>query len=246
MAYKDISGQRFGRLVAVKMVAEKHQRTKWLCRCDCGVEKLIPLNSLTSGKGTSCGCYRKEVTGNKFRTHGRKNKRLYNIWLNMRQRCSNPNVESFKNYGERGIAVCSEWDDYESFYRWSLNNGYRDDLTIDRIDNSRGYTPSNCRWVDYEVQMNNTTKNVRVEIDGVERTLSEHAKDYGINYYTLYHRYETGLRGKKLVEPLKKQLIMIDIDGVSKPLKTWSKEFNLSYATVQYRYNKGLRGKELF
>lgn len=241
----DLTGRRFGRLVAVKMYAKKYKRTKWLCKCDCGVEKLIPLGSLTSGRAKSCGCYRKEVTSAKRKKHLQKDERLYGIWLNLRNRCFNPNLKSYKDYGQRGITVCKEWDDFGNFSTWALNNGYREDLTIDRIDNDGNYEPSNCRWATRDIQANNKSDNVRIVIDGVERTIANHARYYKIPYDTFYYRYENGWNEKDLVKPvIKKKLI--EIDGEIKSLKAWSRHFGISYSTVQHRYKKGIRGKKLF
>lgn len=246
MSYKDFSGKKYGRLTPLHRDQNNTGRTKWVCRCECGEVKSIPISSLTSGRANSCGCYRKEVTSMRMQKHGRKNKRLYSIWLNMRSRCNNTNAKSFENYGKRGISVCSEWDDYENFYNWSINNGYQKDLTIDRIDNDGNYEPSNCRWVDRFVQMNNTSKNVFIEIEGNIRTLSDHSKHYGIHYEKLYYRYEVGMRGEELIQPTLTRKLLINIDGETKNLKEWSGIYGINYNTLQDRYNKGLRGKELF
>lgn len=201
LPYKNIKGERFGRLIAIEIIAEKYKKTKWLCECDCGNKKAIPLDSLLSGKGKSCGCLRKEVTKNRVKTHGLTNTRLHNVWANMKNRCYNNKNKSYVNYGGRGIKVCDEWLSFENFYKWSLQNGYDDNLTIDRIENNKKYEPSNCRWSDMETQANNTRKNVFVEIEGIRRTLAQHAKHYKINYYTLHYRYnEKGLRGKELIK----------------------------------------------
>lgn len=200
--YQDLSGKRFGKLVAVKITfAEKGKKTKWLCHCDCGNEKEIAIDSLKSGKTKSCGCYRKYVTRKSFEKHGMANDRLYQIWQNMKERCYNKNRKSYKDYGERGIVICDSWLDFSNFKEWSFNNGYKDDLTIDRINVNGIYEPSNCRWADRITQNNNTTKNVFFEINGVTRTLAQHARYYGINYYTLHFRYnEMGLRNVDLIK----------------------------------------------
>ncbi|MEK5139095.1 hypothetical protein MKZ18_06485 [Priestia sp. FSL W8-0001] len=245
--YKDISGQRFGRLIAVDLVAEKGKRTRWRCKCDCGGERLVPLNSLNSGKCKSCGCLRKENTSKTFKKHGLTDTRLYEIWLNMRNRCKNHKNSSFKNYGGRGIEISEEWDVFENFYKWSMENGYNDELSIDRINNDGNYEPSNCRWETREVQANNTRINVFTEVEGVTRTLSEHARHYNINYFTFHHRYhEIGLRGEDLIKPVQKKQLSIEIDGQIKSLKAWARHYGLNYRTVQHRYSKGIRGKKLF
>lgn len=172
--------------------------------------------------------------------------RLYNIWLNMRTRCNNPKVKSFKHYGERGIKICNEWDIFETFHKWALENGYKEKLTIDRIDNDGDYEPLNCRWVTRKVQMNNTSMNVFVEVGGKTLTLSELAEEYGLGYEMVHHRYETGKRGSELVEPSKKKKLLVTIDGQTKTLKEWSKIKGINYGTLQHRFKKGIRGQELF
>lgn len=118
------------------------------------------------------------------------NTRIHRIWSNLKQRCYNPKRPDFKYYGERGITVCDEWkDDFRAFYNWAMSNGYQDDLTLDRIDSDGNYEPSNCRWVTMKVQTNNKRCNIRVVVDGKEKSLKELSNETGIKYTTLYMRY---------------------------------------------------------
>ena len=107
-------------------------------------------------------------------------KRLYNIWVDMRQRCKNDGNPYHDNWGNRGISVCKEWDSFETFQEWACANGYDDSLTIDRIDNDKGYCPENCRWSTYKEQANNTRKNRYVEINGEKKTVKQWCKELGI------------------------------------------------------------------
>lgn len=187
---KDITGERFGKLVAIREVEpltrkNGYDRQRYLCKCDCGCEKVIMKEHLTGGNIRSCGCARKE---SKLKTHGDIKSRLYKIWGNMRNRCSNENNPAYHNYGARGIAVCKEWDSYESFREWAYSNGYNDDLTLDRIDNDAGYSPDNCRWANVYEQANNKRNNVIIEYNGEVATMSEWAKILGIPYKVLYAR----------------------------------------------------------
>lgn len=124
--------------------------------------------------------------------HGKRHTRIYNIWRAMRQRCSNPNCINYMRYGGKGVMVCNEWNDFETFYEWSMQNGYSDDLTIDRIDNDKGYEPSNCRWVTIIQQANNKRANRRITMNGVTHTLAEWPRITGIKSATISRRLHLG------------------------------------------------------
>lgn len=147
MAFADLTGRRFGRLVALRRAEnDSGGRTVWECRCDCGTIKCIRAAALTQGLTKSCGCLR----------HGKSKTRLYHIWANMIQRCENPKSNRFHLYGGRGVSVCKEWrEDFMNFYSWAIQNGYTDTLSIDRIDADGNYEPSNCRWATMSEQNKN-------------------------------------------------------------------------------------------
>lgn len=165
---RDISGMRFGRLIAIKRVgADEHRRSLWMCVCDCGKETVATLAALNTGHRTSCGCAISEWRKSGFnKKHGLafdengKMTRLYSIWHGMKTRCANRNAAGYRYYGGKGISVCDEWvNDYKAFYEWSMRHGYQDGLTIDRMDGDKDYSPENCRWVTMKEQQNNKCNN---------------------------------------------------------------------------------------
>lgn len=149
---RDLKGQRFGRLVVIRI---SEDRTKgghilWLCICDCNNITKVSGNDLKRGRTQSCGCLQKERTIEHSIQHGdsKPPTRLYVIWRGMRKRCHDSKDKNYEYYGGKGIVVCKEWkNNYLSFKKWSLNNGYTDNLTIDRINHDGNYEPSNCQWI---------------------------------------------------------------------------------------------------
>lgn len=204
-APNNLTGQRFGRLTVIARGENtKSGKATWVCVCDCGKKKEKPVTAydLTTGKVRSCGCL--YLTSNKGRrkTHGKTGTRLYQIWFSMRQRCHYPASLSYRRYGGRGIEVCDEWNNFQTFYDWAMANGYRDDLTLDRIDSNGNYAPSNCRWATMKEQQNNRSNNIRVSIGGVERTLSEWSDVSGIPRSTLTWRVKHNWAENELFMPV--------------------------------------------
>ena len=200
----DLAGQRFGKLTVLREDGKLGKCTAWLCKCDCGKEKRIRTNSLTSGVTKSCGMHQREHLENRKYKYPPdvRIRRLRNIWYGMLKRCNKTNHKEYKYYGGRGITVCENWNDYVVFARWALSNGYSNDLTIDRIDNDGNYEPSNCRWVTIQEQLRNRSNNRHETINGVTKTVAEWSRDYGVEKNTVYRRLD---RGMSIVEALTKR-----------------------------------------
>jgi hypothetical protein len=187
---RNLIGQKYGKLTVIKRV-ENHisksgaKRSQWLCQCDCGKEIVVAGTNLTSGHTKSCGCIRVE---RQFKTHGLRHTKLYNVWNTMKQRCNNPNVKCYERYGGRGIKICNEWYTFEPFYKWALTTGYKEGLSIDRIDNNGNYEPNNCRWIDAKAQANNRRSSRFVTHNGETHTIAEWSNITGIKSSTLFER----------------------------------------------------------
>ena len=198
----DLTGQRFGMLVVVKHEGfNKSRNALWKCICDCGEFAVVASGDLRrkrggrkSGCGTiSCGCLRKTEPAKANTKHGMFGTRIYTIWSGMIARCENTRHRSFANYGGRGIRVCDEWRaSFEAFHLWAAENGYDDTLTIDRVDNDRGYSPDNCRFASNDDQQRNKRNNRLLTARGKTMTLAEWADETGINPATIGWRLNAG------------------------------------------------------
>lgn len=198
----DLTGQRYGLLV---VTGEHHRSEKgvyyWACKCDCGNTSVVSGNNLRCGSVRSCGCLAAKCKPPKTIKHGMSGTKLHNIWISMKQRCTNPNDANYDRYGGRGITVCDEWqDDFVAFRDWALANGYVEGkFDLDREDNDKGYSPDNCRFISHLDNLRNTHRKLHDVIRGEDITLSEAAEKYGISYRLIYQRYKRGKRGDALV-----------------------------------------------
>lgn len=186
-------GDRFGKWTIVKeanrkIVSNKPRRT-FECICDCGNIKTVLLEVLLNGHSTSCGCEQKRRASESNLKHGYADKHpLYLKWKNMKKRCNNPKATLYKNYGGRGISVCTEWNDFENFYNWAINNGWKEGLTIERRDVNGNYCPENCTWETIKVQANNKTDNHYINYNGVIYTLTTLSEALNIPYNIVRYR----------------------------------------------------------
>lgn len=184
----DLTGMKFNRLTAVSYVGQGSSGAKWLFKCDCGKEIITSSYPVRKGKTKSCGCWNEENKHNRYRVHGLTGTKIQSAWSHMKQRCFNPNCKEYEHYGGRGITVCDEWkNSVAEFAKWAYENGYENNLTLDRIDNNGNYEPNNCRWVSMEVQENNKRNNRYYDIDSGSYTLSQIAKMYSVSRDSLYY-----------------------------------------------------------
>lgn len=192
------SGDKIGLVTVIKEIdphigpsGVKHRR--YLCRCQCGNEKsFIEYNLKKAGDHANCGCLNKKEVAERSRTHGKSHTRLYGIWGSMLKRCRNPNDYHYASYGARGIVVCREWEQYEAFEQWAMANGYKEGLSIDRIDVYGNYCPENCRWTTNFVQQNNRRVTFYITYKDEKLPLSEWSLRTGISRETLRYRILQG------------------------------------------------------
>ena len=189
-----IPNERYGKLIILAEAEKaKDGARRVLCRCDCGTEFVTRLKSVRIGNTKSCGCLRFSTAPKKEKKQ-RKRSRLYGVWTTMKGRCNNPNHTEYHRYGAKGIKVCEEWNSsFKTFEKWAYENGYdenapRGKCTIDRIDSCGNYEPSNCRWVDFKIQSNNTNRNHLITYNGETHTMSEWSDITGISYYVIRSR----------------------------------------------------------
>lgn len=205
---KNLIGQRFGRLVVEKIDHEDYDKRgyflqyRYLCRCDCGGTRIIPAESLKSGRANSCGCLHTEELLRRNYRHGMSKSALFIRYYHIKNRCYNPNSEFYHCYGGRGIKMCPEWlgeNGLINFAEWALKNGFKENLTIDRINNDGDYAPDNCRWTTNKIQSNNRNNNVHITFNGETHTISEWSDIVGIRAKTLYNRRKQGWSVKDML-----------------------------------------------
>jgi len=214
---RDLTGLKFNRLLVIKKLGtNKNKQIEWLCKCDCGKTKIVTSYLLTSGERKSCGCLHKENICRNIpklkelnKTHGETNTRLYHIWRGIKERCNVNTNKAYKWYGAKGIKIYAPWNnDYVKFRDWAKNNGYRDDLSIDRINNNGNYEPSNCRWVDKIAQGNNKSNNRWVTYKNQTKTISQWSRELNIPFHIIWNRLHRGWSVENTFEkPIKKKRI---------------------------------------
>lgn len=184
----NLTGKRYGRLVAVRQLGLESQGMRWELKCDCGATTTAIANKLKSGNKRSCGCLQRDATVDRFTTHGQSMRtRAYTAWRAAKTRCYNKNWWAYDRYGGRGITMCDRWKD--SFVAFFEDMGEcPPDFTIEREDNDKGYEPGNCRWVQKSEQHVTKTGVIVVEHLGKKMNLTQFAKAVNVPYRKLYHK----------------------------------------------------------
>ena len=236
--YIDSIGVKFNKLTIREIFRKeikKNNKVKTVvfanCVCECGNIKEIRAINVISGATKSCGCLHGE-------NHGETRTRMHRIWGLMKDRCLNENNQNYNDYGGRGIDICNEWKkSYLSFKDWALNNGYSDELTLDRIDFDGNYEPSNCRWVTISEQQNNKRSNIYITHNGETKTLSQWCNIYGANRETIKRRLAKGLTFEQAFD---KNLGKYFYNGEYLSLKAIAKLNNIDPVTFGKRIQNGM------
>ncbi|MDR2536565.1 MAG: hypothetical protein LBD29_11110 [Treponema sp.] len=206
MKIENLIGKKYGRWTVMSK-AEKGRHIYYECCCDCGAKKKIRASSLISGRSKSCGCLLKERLSQRPNNikHNKSSTRLYKIWSGMKKRCNQKMADKYKDYASKGIVVCKEWQDsFLAFYDWSINNGYADNLSIDRINPKGNYEPNNCRWASNQTQSENRQNVVLYDYFGEK--LSGHALSIRLGFWPGYVR-EQIRSGKKILTIEKDKIV---------------------------------------
>lgn len=241
---KDLKGMRFGRLVCIRRSENrfKGDRVRWLCMCDCGKYVNVISDNLLRGSSTSCGCLR----SSKITTHGKSKSKIYKVWCGMLQRCNNKKNSYYKNYGGRGIVVCDSWSDFSVFYDWAIKNGYKYGLTIERVDNNKGYCPDNCVFITKSEQSKNRRANYSVNIDGSVMCLYDACKHIDVDYSLVQNRIKNlGWDVDKALytkskSPTRCHATVLEYNGMSLNIREWSDYLKIPYKSL---YGKLSRSK---
>ena len=235
MSLIDLTNTRVNKLRVLRRVENVGKQPAWLCRCDCGTEKAILGMHLRAGKPVDCGCEYLARQRAAHVRHGMTDSPEWKAWKSMLDRCLNDRHPSWKHYGGRGIKVCKRWRTFENFY---ADMGPRPaGYSLDRIDNSKGYSPANCRWATDHEQQNNRRSNVRLTLDGKTKTLKEWAAHFGVDYAVVKYRRAVGTPEEFWfsASPRKEYKRLIEFKGKAKTITQWAKHYRVPYQTVWQR-----------
>lgn len=213
----DLTGQRFNRLLVIEPKRLKNGKFAWKCQCDCGNVVVTQGAQLKNGHIKSCGCYKNDIARQRCTKHGFSRTKLFYVYQGMHSRCEKTSHKMYERYGGRGISVCEEWsgkDGFINFYNWAIENGYKERLQVDRINNNGNYEPSNCRWVTCYENLMNKSNTLFYEYKGQKKTLKDWAEETGIPYKRLRARikecgwcFEKAIKTPVRLKNIKKEVI---------------------------------------
>ena len=186
---QNLTGARFGNWVVIKHApASKDGKTRWQCRCNCGRESVVRAASLLAGRSTQC----KSCSGSTNRlVHGKSQSPEYAAWRSIHARCENTNNIGYGNYGGRGLTVCERWQSFDAFYK-DMGPRPGTGFSVERIDNTRGYSPTNCMWATQKQQHRNKRTNRRITFQGKTQCLQDWAAETGLSRQCISHRLKRG------------------------------------------------------
>ena len=187
-------GDKYNKLTIIEELPSIPRKSRGVyrmfkCKCDCGNIVSVRLDHLRDGHTTSCGCENRRIVKETHTKHGLYKYSIYLAWINIKARCYNHNNPEYCYYGGKGICLCDEWiNNFESFYNWSIENGWNKSLTIDRINNNKNYSPDNCRWTNYKIQLSNTSRTHNIIYNNKKYNIRELSDLLNISYDKLYYR----------------------------------------------------------
>lgn len=243
--YEVKHGEIFGRLtVTSPKSGYRHNTWYHTVKCECGVMREVAHSNLVLGKSKSCGCLSREITGKRAATHGMSKSPEYMTWNRMWSRCTNPVVDRYPLYGGRGIAICKEWEKFESFYA-DMGPKPSAKHSIGRIDNDGNYCKENCRWETAEEQQSNTSTNVFIEHEGVRLTISQWSRRIGVSAATLHQRQRAGMPVDKILEKENLTKRAITVDGETKLTVEWMRYAKIPISSFYHWQRKGMSKEDI-
>lgn len=230
----------------MRVTEGKLRQRYFMCKCKCGNEKLVHGDGIRKQRIKSCGCWKSEVDavkakimGDANKKHGLSNTRIYGIWNGVIDRCTNVKSKDYENYGGRGITVAEEWLTFDGFYN-DMYKGYKENLTIDRIDVNGNYEPGNCRWITIQEQAGNRRNTIYLEYLGRRMKPRDWSRVTGLKESTIKNRINAKLPVHEILNPrLKRNPILISYNGKTLSPKHWSEITGISGATILSRYHRG-------
>lgn len=202
MALIDLTGQKFNRWTVERLSPASGKMKYWDCVCECGTRRSVFGGDLKRGGSKSCGCHMKEVNADRYRSHGMSRHPAYRSWQFARQRCENPALDSFKDYGGRGITVCDRWRSFENFWA-DMGDTWLPGLSIERDDVNGNYEPGNCSWATPKEQAHNRRDNRIINTREGPMDVTDASERFGISRITIFSRIRYGWPEHRLLEPIR-------------------------------------------